>query len=654
MRSVPPPPPPPPQTRFGRYEIVDRIAVGGMAEVFRARETRAVGEPRVVVIKRMLPHVAAEESGLLMFREEARLGAQVAHPNVVELLEVDSADGHPYLALEYVPGCDLWRLSRWLVREGRALGVELSVFVLLELLAGLEAVHEAVDELGHPLGIVHQDVSPSNVLLSVHGDVKLGDFGIAKAAVARALPGVSGRAKGKLGYLAPEQVTGGSATRATDVFAAAVMGAELLIGRPLFAGGSELAILLAIRDANVRPLLDAALPDPLKNALVSALARDPKQRPASAGLLSEKLRAFAPGPQSVLRRELAELVQRATGVEGEAERTPLVDAEPPLAAERTPLTRDLPSQTFEVELSSGRRLGPWRFATVVEAITTGRIGPEDLVSVDGGPMLPVGRDPWLARHLPMATLTPLTRDAALTTEPHVRRNFAGGGFIRAMAESAARRDTGLWLCEQGGVRKEVYVREGVPVFVGSNVAGELLGEHLVTRGVITRGELDSALAVLPRFEGRLGDTLVALELVDAVTLFRAIAEQVREKLLDLFLWESGTAELYRGAVMPAGGFPLDLDAWEILRSGVDRRLDAGLEEARFKGRMLDDLVRVPQLPSFVQEGGLPEELRELFAFAATPRALPELVDALAQPSDARRGYRAVTLALALDLVRWAS
>ncbi len=654
MRSVPPPPPPAPHTRFGRYEIVDRIAVGGMAEVFRAREVRAVGEPRVVVIKRMLPHVAAEESGLLMFREEARLGAQVAHPNVVELLEVDSADGHPYLALEYVPGCDLWRLSRWLVREGRVLGVELATFVLRELLAGLEAVHEARDASGAPLGIVHQDVSPSNVLLSVHGDVKLGDFGIAKAAVARSLPAASGRPKGKLGYLAPEQVTGGSATRATDVFAAAVIGAELLLGRPLFSGGSELAILLAIRDANVRPLLELGLPPALEDALTRALARDPKARPASAAELASLLAPLVKGPESALRRELAGLVMQASGLEGETERTPMIEGSLPPGAERTPMTRDLPTQSFVVELSSGGKLGPWRFATVIEAITTGRIGPGDRVSIDGSTAVPIEREPTLARHLPMATLTPLTRDATIATDPDARRNFAGGGFVRGLAESALRRDTGLWLCEHGGVRKEVYVRDGAPVFVGSNVAGELLGEHLVARGVISRGELDMALAVLPRFEGKLGDTLVALELVEPVVLFRQIAEQVRERLLDLFTWESGTAELYRGAGLPpsVGGFPLDLDVWEILRAGVDRRLDAGLEEARFKGHLLDDLERVRQLPSFVQEDALPEELRELLARTATPCPLPDLVDALSRPKDLRRGYRAAALALALDLVAW--
>lgn len=621
-----------------------------MAEVFRAREPRAIGEARTIVLKRMLPHVAAEASGVAMFEEEARLAAHVRHPNVVELLGIVEADGQPHLALEYVPGCDLWRLSRWLIREGRTLGLDLVVFVLAELVAGLEAVHEARDERGEPLGIVHQDVSPSNVLLSVHGDVKLGDFGIAKAAALRAHPGVSLRAKGKLGYLAPEQVIGGVATHATDVFAAAVIAAELLLGRPLFGGASELAVLLAIRDANVQPLLELALPAELEALLVEALARDPSARPATARELAARLAPFVAGPPSVLRRELAGLVLQASGLElGEAEPTPL--GEVPLSdAQRTPLTEEVPSKTYEVHTASGERRGPWTFAQLVEAIATGRVGVDDRVSTNGGAPEPLHRDPALVRHLPLSSLTAVTRDADLAREPDVRCAFAQGGFVRALAESALRRESGLWLCEQAGVRKEVYVHLGAPVFVGSNVAGELLGESLVARGVLSRGELDMALAVLPRFDGRLGDTLVALGLVEPVQLFRTIAEQVREKLLDLFTWQGGTAELYRGVPAPPSGFPLDLDVWEIIDAGLQRRLDAGLEEDRFQDHLLSSIGRVP---GRADHGALPSPLAELLARLESPTPLPEVVEALGSTDDRRRGYRIVALALGLDLVRWA-
>ena len=648
------PPSPAPGTRIGDYEVIDRIAVGGMAEVFRARALDGLGE-RVVVLKRMLPSVAAESDGRAMFAEEARLGSRVQHPNVVKLLDHVDAGGQPYLVFEYVPGCDLWRLSRWLIRQGERMDVQIALHVTRQLLSGLQAVHEATDDDGDPMGIVHQDVSPSNLLLSIHGDVKLGDFGIAKSKLRSARPTVSTRAKGKLGYLAPEQVTGGAASPQTDVFAAGVLCAELLMGRPLFSGGSELAILLAIRDANIQPLLELPLPDDLKQVVARALSRRPEERLPSARSFANVLGRFLQRSGAELRAELGHLVQRASGMEVESQLTPPVDLEDldtaDLQQQATPVTTDLPQQIYRV-LSPAGDAKDYSFAALVEAITTGRVGPDDRVSTDDGPGELVREHASLGRYLPMSTQTPLTQDARVAQEPDIRRNLAAGGVVTAFAESALRRETGLWLCHHGGVRKEVYVEDGKPQFVGSNVASEMLGEFLVARRVLSRGELDMALAVLPRFEGRLGDTLVGLGLLEPVDLFQHIASQVREKLLDLFLWRSGTAEFYRGVSPPPSGFPLDIDPWEILDEGVDRRLREGLEEARFAQHMTSSVQRVRQLPRFVEQGELPAPLRALLTLTSDPMPLSEIVDAFERGDDVRRGYRAVLVALQLQIVRW--
>ena len=211
---------------FGPYTLLGRIAVGGMAEVYRALAPPSAGSARTVVLKRMLPHIAAEAGGMEMFAAEARIGGEVRHPNVVELLGSGEVGETPYLILEYIPGCDLWRLMRWLRREGRALGVEPAILIMRDLLQGLEAVHQTVDRGGAPLAIVHRDVSPSNVLLSIHGDVKLSDFGIARALLAEERAQHSNRAKGKLGYLSPEQVRGRPVDQRADLFAAGVVAAD--------------------------------------------------------------------------------------------------------------------------------------------------------------------------------------------------------------------------------------------------------------------------------------------------------------------------------------------------------------------------------------------------------------------------------------------
>ncbi len=643
----------PPEGRLGDFVVLDRIAVGGMAEVFRGRRA---GDPEspVVVLKRLLPHVAEEEGGLAMFAEEARLGAFIEHPNVVRLLESGLHLEPPFLALEHVPGCDLLRLMRWLRREGRTLGVSLALHVTAALLRGLEAVHDAHDETGQRLHIVHRDVRPSNVLLSVDGAVKRGDFGIAKAELRAGRPRHSGGAKGKLGYLAPEQVTGEHYDQRADVFAAAVILAELLLGAPLFAGGSELAILLAIRDANVRPLVDLPLEPGLKDLLLAALAKHPTQRPASAGAFLSALAPFQREPAPALRLELAGLVQTASGAERPPSSLPAAPAGSTDDALRRfrATTQKVPAQRYVVVTTDRRTLGPWTFAQLVEALTTGALGLEDQVALEGTAPVPLRAQPELVRHLPLSTMTPLTAESMAAAEPQLRRSLAKGGFVRALAETAIGRRSGLWLCQQGGVRKEVYVQDGQPEYVASNLAGEMLGEYLCTRGVIRRGELDMALAVLPRFEGKLGETLSALGLVEPVTLVRHIEEQVREKLLDIFLWHAGTAEFYEGVEAPTDRFHLDLDAWAIVDEGIARRLADGREEERLGPRMLAQVERVPQLPRAVEEGDVPADLTALLDALRTPRPFQTVGQVFSPAPDGTRGHRLVLLALALELVRW--
>ncbi|MFW6066858.1 MAG: protein kinase domain-containing protein [Myxococcota bacterium] len=651
--STQPPPAPPPNATFGPYTLVDRIAVGGMAEVFRAAEPRAAGEPRTVVLKRMLPHIAAHPDARAMFEEEARIGSMVTHPNVVEVLGRGEEHGHPYLVLEYVPGVDLWRLGRWLARQGTTLAVPAALRIVADLLSGLHAVHDARDERGEPLGIVHRDVSPSNVLLSVHGDVKLGDFGIAQRRFDESMGEGSRpqRAKGKLGYLSPEQVIGVEVDRRSDVFSAAVIAAELLMGRPLFAGSSELEILLAIRDAQIAPFLEAAesLPEELTDAVARALARDPRTRTADAASFRDHLTPFVTEPEAPIRRHLGELVSSAMGSDTDVPlATPLRGLpweplpSPAASTPREPVTGELPPLEYQVRTPDGTLLGPWTYARIVEAISTGTVGVGDRVSVAGGAFRPLDDVPELRRHIPVSAATPLTLDALLPDEPTERIPLQNGGIVKALVHSVLRSDDGLWLCQQGSVRKEVYVQGGTPAYVTSNLAGELLGEYLVLNGVISRGELDMALAVMPRFDGRLGDTLVALGLVEPVQLFRCIAGQVREKLLDLFVWRSGTASFHPAVPPPGNGFPLGLDPWRLVHEGVDRMLSDGPQDERWKGD--GSVVRAPADAVPLDLGMLPSPIAELLHRCDQPLPIRSL-----GPSE----RRTAAVLLHAGVLRWA-
>ena len=635
-----------------------------MAEVFRALEPRSVGEPRVVVLKRMLPHIADESHAHEMFAEEARLASHVTHPNVVHVLGHGEIEGQPYLTLEYVPGCDLWRLNRSLTRDSKKLEHDLVVYLVRQILSGLDAVHNATDDSGRALGIVHRDISPSNVLISIHGDVKIADFGIARSDVDPFAADTAARANGKLGYLAPEQVSGGNVDQRADLFSTAVIAAELFMRRPLFAGGSELAVLLAIRDAEVHPFVEflPQLPEGLGAVVLSALSVKIEERPPTARALWAAFEPWQSRPEEVLRAELAATVAgivahtrtRKTSADPVPRAT--MPPTPMLLANGHPNTTNVTPLEYKIRKPNGATVGPLPYAKVVEAVATGQVTGDDNISVAGGDFQALSSYQDLYRHVPASRMTPTTTRIASAAASGRSVDFENGGFVSALVRTLVTRRTGLWLCEQGGVRKEVYTKLGVPAFVTSNLAGELLGEYLVKKRVINRSELDMALAVMPRFEGKLGDTLVALGLVEPLELFQHIAEQVREKLLDLFTWTSGRANFYEGVDPPSSGFPLRLDAWEILDRGLQRRIAAGFEGDLILERGQHRVVQADRIDTAVATANLPEDVQRTLKLCKEPHTVDDLVEFVtAQPetSDPQRGYRVVAILLALGAIHWA-
>lgn len=632
--------------------------------MFRALEPRAVGEPRVVVLKRMLPHLADESNAQEMFAEEARLASRVTHPNVVHVLGHGEIDGQPYLTLEYVPGCDLWHLNRRLTLDSRKLEHDLVVYLVRQILCGLDAVHSATDHAGGAMGIVHRDISPSNVLISIHGDVKIADFGIARSDVAAFAADTASRANGKLGYLAPEQVSGGLVDRRADLFSTAVIAAELFMRRPLFAGGSELAVLLAIRDAEVHPFVEflPQLPEGLGAVILTALSANIEERPPTARAFWAALEPWQSRSEEVLREELAAMV----GSIAAATRTRKTSADtmpratmpptPMVLSDGHPDTTNVTPLEYKIRKPNGATVGPLAYAKIVESVATGQIDGNDDISIAGGEFQPLSSIKDLYRHVPASRMTPTTTRVNASAAAERSMNFEDGGFVTALVRTLVTRRTGLWLCERGGVRKEVYTMHGVPAFVTSNLAGELLGEYLVTKQVIKRSELDMALAVMPRFEGKLGDTLVALGLVEPLELFQHIAEQVREKLLDLFTWASGTATFYEGVNPPVSGFPLRLDAWEILDRGLRRRISAGFESALILERGQDQVVQADRIDTAVATATLPDDIGAALKLCRTPHTIEQVAQFVSdQPgnTDPQRGYRVAALLLSLGAVHWA-
>ena len=191
-------------TPFGRYMLTERLATGGMAEVFKAKISSAHGFEKQLVIKRILPNLAADKNFVSMFIDEAKLTAQLIHPKIVQVIDFGEVNGQYFIALEFIDGFDALALLRAAAVKHLRLPMPIAMFVAMEVLDALDFAHNALDEEGRPMRLVHRDISPSNVFISRRGDVKLGDFGIAHAQK-RESKTQAGTLKGKYGYMSPEQ-----------------------------------------------------------------------------------------------------------------------------------------------------------------------------------------------------------------------------------------------------------------------------------------------------------------------------------------------------------------------------------------------------------------------------------------------------------------
>lgn len=280
---------------LGRYAIFDRIAAGGMATIHLGRLLGHAGFARTVAIKRLHPHYALDPEFVEMFLDEARLAARIRHPNVVPMLDVITSDGEPFLVMEYVEGESLSTLLRTARLRGDKVACSVAAGVMVQMLHGLHAAHDALNDHGEPLEIVHRDVSPQNVLVGTHGLVSLLDFGVAKA-FGKFPTSSEGRLTGKLGYLSPEQVLGQPATRRSDIFAAAVVLWEMLAGRRLFEAHSEGAVLRGILQGAVEPpsALGSDAPPALEAVVMRALSTEPADRYDTALALVEAIEAAGP------------------------------------------------------------------------------------------------------------------------------------------------------------------------------------------------------------------------------------------------------------------------------------------------------------------------------------------------------------------------
>jgi serine/threonine-protein kinase len=681
-------------TAFGRYTLLERLATGGMAEVFRAKITSSHGFEKIVVIKRILPHLAEDAAFVAMFIDEAKLTAQLTHPKIVQILDFGEVRGQYFTALEYVDGFDALGLLRVAAQKRIHIPRALAIFVIGEVLEALDYAHNARDMEGNPMQIVHRDISPSNIFLSKRGDVKLGDFGIAHTQ-RRESRTQAGTLKGKYGYMSPEQVVGKPIDARSDLFAIGVVLAELLTGRRLFTAAADLDVLLKVRDVKLDRLdkYGADLPQRLDRILRKALTKSPRERYQTAVELRDDLadylfatgqrvgaadlRAFAGALFDTSPDAAARLLQAARRMESpraapeklphEALGNTTANAAKPSGAALEPTPSPLvPGPTIVGDAVSAAHtaadaviLGPE--STGEESLADGswpeeesgdRSGrgftPSSQLAASGGaePRIPV---------VPRRLNRPRTQSDVgrfVSGAPKRPPDSAGDVSVitpmRLFCDLALAGETGLLHFELGEVQKEIFLVGGAPESVSSSDPGERFGEYLVTRGVLGPGDLDLALSMLPHYNGKLGDTLVALGLLRPLDVFRLLSQQVRDRVIDVFAWIEGTFAFYRGVTNRQENFPLGLDTFEILGAGVVN-LAAGLLEQRFaplydyrptatrRGRLQPEAFRIGPTP------------REVLAMLDGTRTLREWVDQYTDPDERVTFLRSLYLLVETDL-----
>lgn len=689
---------------FGRYQLVERLALGGMAELFVATSPGEHGFQKKVVIKRLLPHLINDDTYNAMFIDEAKLTARLVHPKIAQTFELGKVDDQLFIAMEYIEGIDVLALLREFASRRRRVEPQLAAWIAHETLDALDYAHNLPGEDGRPMGIVHRDISPSNVLLSVRGDIKLVDFGIARAKdPERAHKSKSGTLKGKYGYMSPEQVIEQSLDARSDVFSVGVVLAELLTGRRLFAAANELDVLLMVRDAKLTRFdkygmdIEPSLSDIVRKSLKKPVDERWQSAAQFRDALSEWLydHRHRVGPKNVsdvvleLRDSVRERRNKATGSEpplvviseepavarvpSENDGAPVIiveggDSMPVISLSYEPAAEEARSRAISVsdlaasssaqaskraETVAGRPLkgappitvppplpppplvkprtatGTARQAferartpepdagiidvpiadtisAAVEAITlpepSGSVGIIIDEAPDSAPVPPgmsTQAEDSQMRAFDDLTEEPIrakdvmkrpSQEEAMRKRPPTPPSLSdideppddAGEFhttspLRVLFRLMTARATGLLVVAVGGIKKEIYVRDGQPEYVSSNVASELFGNYLVSKGVLSDGELAMALAMMPHYGGKLGDTLVGLGLLKPLEVFRHLTRQVRSKIIDVCTWNKGGFGWYAGRENPREAFPLDFNAFEILGAGAMALSDDHIE-----------------------------------------------------------------------------
>ncbi len=571
--------------RLGKYTLLRHIGRGGMANIWLAALQGVQGFRKPLVLKRILPEHSQRSAFIQMLIQEAKVCSQLQHNNIVQIFELGQVNGEHFIAMEYVPGWDLLRVLFQASTSVTPLPVEIVLHICIELARGLEHAHTATDAMGKPLGIVHLDVSPSNVLLSKDGNVKLTDFGVARANFEKGVNAFSGSQRGKLAYMSPEQVAGQTIDRRSDIFALGVILYEMLTLKRLFKSRSPIKTMANIRAANIQSRLNRhpEIPEAIANVLRRSITPDTSSRYHSAGELADDLTAaiFDHGrytSASAVGRFIQDLMQKEA-IQGSSNaplqsrtlseswrlglgtKSNLIGSLRMSEATRT-RTEHLKIRSAQFVFKDqvpGRKDTPMLYSEVLQLVIDKAVKPNQLVSVNGAEWRPLRE---------------------ITTMAEAVSEFIGSGHeglsttffdrfaaIGLYSKIAAERLTGrLRLVREGLVREIIFVK-GRVLSTHSDRRREQVGYWLVDNGLISDEQLAEAFSNAHSYDERIGPELVRLGFIDPQSLYQHLKQRIIEAVCDVFTWRAGQSVFFIEPP-PVDAVPFDLDVLPLIGRAI--------------------------------------------------------------------------------------
>ncbi len=566
---------------FGNYTLIKKIGKGGMAEIFLATPVRS---PQfLVVIKKINPELVEDKHYITMFLDEAKLMTCLMHPNIIQILDVGKVDEEYYICMEYVHGKDLLTIVEYCRGSGISIPEDIGLHIMLELLEGLDYIHNVKGPDNQELKVIHRDLSPSNILISLDGEVKIGDFGIAKAAMQKNVTR-AGYIKGKIGYMSPEQVEGKNLDHRTDVYVAGLVLYEIFSQKMYFNIENEFEALKEMREAKPKDKTELLkyMSNGLADILLKALKKDPDERYQSAvefssaimqymienrlstnvNILSSFMRSLFPTDETLLE-QVHNISKKSSAY-----------IQPQLTKKKEHKSK-VKNLRFYLKDRQGKVIGPFTLDSLINIIKIYNLPPMTLASIDNKTFKPLDQYPDLIDAFESG---PEDKTGLFSTNPQYQGFLSEVSVTKLFYRFASAKVTGKLVFKNKGVEKSVYLRDGFPEHINTNKKDELFGEILVKRNIITRASLNLSLKEQDKKKQKIGSILIEKGYIKPAELIILLTEQMRMRYFELFNWSDGTYEFYAHTVSKNISHPMGMGAFALISDAVRNKMDYSIIE----------------------------------------------------------------------------